>query len=120
MELLAEPLDFFVDGDRGGVEARVVQHGGRQSSQQVLIRGGYLEGGVRHVRDVYLCVQVLAAATDTRIVCGACSSVIETALPLIERLLLILWRIPLISVQHRCLRPRLLLQSLVDLATVQT
>jgi hypothetical protein len=66
-------------------------------------------------RDIYLCVQVLAA----NIVSGASPSMIEATLPFIKSLLLILWRIPLISVKHGCLRSQFLLHSLVNLTAVQ-
>ena len=74
---------------------------------------------MRRGRDVDLCVQILATS-NSRIVSSASPPVIETSFPLIESMLLILLRIPLIPIQPRCLRPCLLLHSLVDLTTVQT
>ncbi len=67
-------------------------------------------------RHIYLSVQVLAAY----IVSGASPSMIEAPLPFIQSLLLILWRISLIPVKYGCLRPQLLLHSLVNLTAVQS
>ena len=70
-------------------------------------------------RDIYLSVQVLGA-TDSNIVRGASPSMVEAPISFIESLLLILRCILLISVQHRCLWPRLLLHSLVYFTSVKS
>ena len=83
----------------------------------MLIWGSYLERGVWNMgRHIYLSVQILAAY----IVSGASPPMIEAPIPFIESLLLILRRIPLIPVQHRCLRPHFLLHPLIYLASVKS
>jgi UDP-N-acetylmuramyl pentapeptide phosphotransferase/UDP-N-acetylglucosamine-1-phosphate transferase len=83
----------------------------------MLIWGSYLERGVWDVgRDIYLGVQILAS----NIVSSASPPMIEAPIPFIDTLLLILRRIPLIPVQHRCLWPHFLLHPLIYLASVQS
>jgi hypothetical protein len=83
----------------------------------MLVWRSYLERRVRDVgRHIYFGVQVLAAY----IVSGASPPMIEAPIPFIKSLLLILRRIPLIPVQHGCLRPHFLLHPLIYLASVQS